>query len=300
LQQTVELVRVTIEIVEERVGELAAPGEEPLLRQAVLRYSREIAFAAAEVYARAAEARGAWDARLEALVVDALLRGEADEAVRSRAAALGWGTPDSVVVVAGLAPDAEPDLVVDGLRRAARHAGYEVLTGVHGDRLVAVLGGVADPLAAASRLVGQFRKGPVVVGPTVSDLLVATRSAEEALSGLRAAPAWPDAPRPVHAADLLPERALLGDEHAKAALVEVYRPLAATGSALLETAATYLQQAASLESAARMLFVHPNTIRYRLRRVTELTGHAPTDARSAFVLQVALALGRLDDVGPNL
>lgn len=301
LQQTVELVRVTIEIVEERVGELAAPGEESMLRQAVLRYSREIAFAAAEVYARAAEARGAWDARLEALVVDALLRGEADEAVRSRAAALGWGTPDSVVVVAGLAPDAEPDLVVDGLRRAARHAGYEVLTGVHGDRLVAVLGGVADPLAAASRLVGQFRKGPVVVGPTVSDLLVATRSAEEALSGLRAAPAWPDAPRPVHAADLLPERALLGDEHAKTALVEeVYRPLAAAGSALLETAATYLQQAASLESAARMLFVHPNTIRYRLRRVTELTGHAPTDARSAFVLQVALALGRLDDAGPTL
>ena len=46
----------------------------------MLRYSREIAFAAAEVYARAAEARGAWDARLEALVVDALLRGEADDA----------------------------------------------------------------------------------------------------------------------------------------------------------------------------------------------------------------------------
>jgi DNA-binding PucR family transcriptional regulator len=301
LQQTVELVRVTIEIVEERVGELAAPGEEPLLRQAVLRYSREIAFAAAEVYARAAEARGAWDARLEALVVDALLRGEADEAVRSRAAALGWGTPDSVVVVAGLAPEAEPDLVVEGLRRAARHAGYEVLTGVHGDRLVAVLGGVADPLAAAGRLVGQFRKGPVVVGPTVSDLLVATRSAEEALSGLRAAPAWSDAPRPVHTTDLLPERALLGDEYAKSALVEeIYRPLAAAGSALLETAATYLQQAASLESAARMLFVHPNTIRYRLRRVTELTGHAPTDARSAFVLQVALALGRLDEADPTL
>ena len=61
------------------------------MREAVLRYSREIAFAAAEVYAQAAEARGAWDARLEALVVDALLRGEADDSLRSRAAALGWG-----------------------------------------------------------------------------------------------------------------------------------------------------------------------------------------------------------------
>ena len=54
------------------------------------RYAREVAFATAEVYARAAEARGAWDARLEALVVDSVLRAEADEAVASRASALGW------------------------------------------------------------------------------------------------------------------------------------------------------------------------------------------------------------------
>ncbi|WP_372506222.1 helix-turn-helix domain-containing protein [Actinomadura madurae] len=41
-----------------------------------------------------------------------------------------------------------------------------------------------------------------------------------------------------------------------------------------------------------MLFVHPNTVRYRLRRVTELTGLAPTDGRNAFTLRIALALGR--------
>jgi hypothetical protein len=84
LQQTVELVRTTIQVVEERIGDLAGPGEEAALRDAVLRYSREIAFSAAQVYAEAAEARGAWDARLEALVVDALMRGEADEAIRTR------------------------------------------------------------------------------------------------------------------------------------------------------------------------------------------------------------------------
>src|SRR6478736_303607 len=52
-------------VAQEGVAELAAPGEEQALREAVLRYSREIAFAAAQVYAEAAEARGAWDARLE-------------------------------------------------------------------------------------------------------------------------------------------------------------------------------------------------------------------------------------------
>ena len=55
--------------------------DRPALREAILVYSREIAFSAAEVYARAAEARGAWDARLEALIVDALLRDDLDDSV---------------------------------------------------------------------------------------------------------------------------------------------------------------------------------------------------------------------------
>ncbi|MGH3344088.1 MAG: PucR family transcriptional regulator [Carbonactinosporaceae bacterium] len=301
LQQTVELVRVTIEVVEERIEELAAAGEEQALREAVLLYSREIAFAAAQVYAQAAEARGAWDARLEALVVDALLRGEADEAVRSRAAALGWSSPEPVAVAVGTAPDDDPETVVEGIRRAARHAGLNVLTGVQGERLIVILGGGDGPLRATRSLVGQFGPGPVVVGPAVPDLLAATRSAHAAIAGLRAAAAWPDTPRPVHSDDLLPERALSGDPTARAKLVaDIYRPLREAGSALLETLAVYLEQASSLEAAARMLFVHPNTVRYRLRRVTDVTGYPPTESRSAFTLRVALVLGRLADFDHDL
>ena len=94
LSQTLELVRTVVEVVEDHVDELTDdpgdPAQAAAVREAVLRYSREVAFAAAEVYARAAETRGAWDARLEALVVDALLRGETDDALHSRVAALGW------------------------------------------------------------------------------------------------------------------------------------------------------------------------------------------------------------------
>jgi len=50
LQQTVELVRVVIAVVEEQIEQIA-PGDEAVVREAVLRYSREIAFAAAQVYA---------------------------------------------------------------------------------------------------------------------------------------------------------------------------------------------------------------------------------------------------------
>jgi PucR-like helix-turn-helix protein/diguanylate cyclase with GGDEF domain len=300
LRQTVELVRVTIEVVEERVDELAAPGGATMLREGVLTYSREIAFAAAQVYAGAAEARGAWDARLEALVVDTVLRGEADDGLRSRAAALGWGAPDTVVAVAGRAPDADPETVLDGIRAAARRAGIDVLSGVQGERLLAIAGlrgGVTDGSDVRLRaLVPQFGPGPVVVGPPVGDLMAATRSARAAIRGLRAAAAWPGAPRPVLAADLLPERALAGDQDARRALIdEVYAPLAASGSALLETLSAYLEQSGSLEAAARALFVHPNTVRYRLRRVADVTGYAATEARAAFTLRVALTLGRLAD-----
>ncbi len=294
LQQTVELVRATIEVVESEVNTLAAPGEESLLREAVLRYSREIAFAAAQVYAQAAEERGAWDTRLEALVVDALLRGESDDVLRSRAAALGWGSPPAVAVLVGTPGSADHDLLLDNLQRTARADGLDVLSGVHGSRLVVVLGSSAPPERAVVGLLTEFGSGPVVLGPTVADLGGASRSAAVALAGLRAAPARPDLPRPVLADDLLPERALDGDADARRILVEeVYSPLVRAGGALLETVATYVETAGSLEATARTLFVHPNTVRYRLRKAADLCGLAANEPREGFTIQVALVLGRL-------
>jgi len=297
LQQAVEMVRVIIDVVESQVDELAAPGGEAELREAVLRYTREIAFAAAQIYARTAEARGAWDARLEALVVDSLVRGEVDEGLQSWASALNWSSVP-VSVIAGNADGSEPEGLIDELRIIARRSRLDLLAGVHGHRLVVVLGGTADPLKAASHLVGRFGPGPVVVGPPVADLQSAVVSAGAALAGLRAATAWPEAPRPVEAADLLPERALDGDESARSELIEdVYLPLLGGGPALLDTVTTYLEQGSSLEATARLLFVHPNTVRYRLRRASELTGLTPSDGRDAFAIWLAVVLGRLAHKG---
>jgi len=293
LQQAVEMVRITIDVVEARVNELAAPGGEAELREAVLRYTREIAFGAAQVYARTAEARGAWDARLEALVVDSLVRGEVGEGLQSWASALNWSS-SPVAVIVGSADGSEPEGHIDEMRAIARRSRLDLLAGVHGSRLVVVLGGSDDPLAAARMFAGRFGAGPIVVGPATGDLQSATRSAAAALAGLRAAAGWPDSPRPVMAGDLLPERALDGDLEARAELVtDVYEPLQRGGSALLDTVITYLEQGSSLEATARFLFVHPNTVRYRLRRVSELTGLTPTDGRDGFTLWVAIVLGRL-------
>jgi DNA-binding PucR family transcriptional regulator len=54
----------------------------------------------------------------------------------------------------------------------------------------------------------------------------------------------------------------------------------------------------SLEATARTLFVHPNTVRYRLRRVSELTGILPGEGRGGFSLWVAAVYGRLADKAP--
>ncbi|WP_194763495.1 PucR family transcriptional regulator [Microbacterium sp. UFMG61] len=299
LQQTLQLIRVTVEVTEERV---AGRGED--LREAILLYSRDVAFAAADVYARAAEARGLWDARLEALVVDSILTGEADEELPSRIAALGWHGHGEVAVLVGTTP---PQFDVDLVRRTARKLSVDVLIGVQGSRLVLVIGRARaegqedeeddDELGfteIAARLEPSFGPGYVVLGPAVAALVDASQSARAALAGFAVARAWRSAPRPVEADDLLPERALAGDPLAKQTLIErIYRPLQAHSTDLVTTLWSYLDNGRSLEATARELFVHPNTVRYRLKRVSEVIGWDATGPREALILQTALILGSI-------
>ncbi len=304
LQQTLQLIRVTVEVVEERVKD----GSE-LLREAILLYSREIAFGAADVYARAAEARGLWDVRLEALVVDSILSGEYDDELPSRIAALGWHGHGEVCVLVGTTPKM---LDVDQLRRSARHMAADVLIGVQGNRLVLVIGrahpkpteaeeaiGTASALSfmeIAIQLEPSFGAGHLVLGHEVPNLVDASKSAKAALAGFAVARSWRNAPRPVQADDLLPERALAGDPLARATLIHrVYRPLQAHSTELLTTLWCYLDNGRSLEATARELFVHPNTVRYRLKRVSEVIGYDATGAREALILQAALIIGSISD-----
>ncbi|GID53102.1 PucR family transcriptional regulator [Actinoplanes couchii] len=295
LTHTVQLIKVTIDVAEAEVPGFAEEGEHEALIQAILRFSREIAFSAARVYARAAESRGAWDARLQALLVDALLRGDSSDVLASRAAALGWADAPPVAVVVGRSPGGDISAVLHAVYRAARRSRLEVIAGVHGDRLVVVVGGATEPVAAATALDSAFGEGPVVVGPAVPSLDQATESARAALAGFRAAQAWPGAPSPVAADDLLPERVLSGDMDARRKLRhDVFGALTRAGSGLLETLDAFFASGGVLESAARELYVHPNTVRYRLRRVAEVTALSPLDGRDAFALRMALTVGRLD------
>jgi DNA-binding PucR family transcriptional regulator len=298
LQETLQLIRVVVEVVEDRVID-----EHSELREAVLLYSREIAFSAADVYAKAAEARGLWDARLEALVVDTILSGESEEELSSRISALGWKARGSVTVMIGGFNEATD---IDALRRNARRHSADLLVGIHGDRLIVVVGTIPnekEPVNSAPSLfslcsvfLDSFGPGAIVVGTEVSSITEANRSAKSALAGISVVGSWAKAPRPISADDLLAERALAGDMLAKNTLLnKIYRPLAKNSPDLLETLVAYLESGRSLEVTARELFVHSNTVRYRLKRIAELIGWDATGARESFVLQVATVLGAMTE-----
>lgn len=296
LRQTVDMVRVTMEFLEELIPMLGRNDEQTkALTVGILRYSRDLAFAAASAYAVAAESRGAWDSRMEASVVDAVVRGDTGPELLSRAAALNWDTTAPATVVVGTPPPGRAQLASEDLRLIATRHGRAALIDVHGTWLIAIVSGhLSHTDKFLTDLMGAFSDGPVVVGPTAPMLTAAYHSANEAISGMNAVAGWSGAPRPVAARELLPERALQGDPSAIAALhTDVMRPLSDAGPALTETLDAYLDSGGAIEACARKLFVHPNTVRYRLKRIADFTGRDATTPRDAYVLRVATTVGRL-------
>ena len=279
LQQTVELVRVVIEVVEEQIEQIA-PGDEAvrarggaaLLPRDRLRRRPGLRRGRRGPRRLGRPAGGAGRRRAAAR------RGRRRAAVPGRRAGLGqprlrwsswWGST----------PDAEPEAVVDEIRRAARAAAPR-----RAHRRPGRPAGRRPRRQRATRCAppGTWSRSSAPArswsARSCADLLAAGESAAAALAGLRAAPAWPDAPRPVPADDLLPERALAGD----AAGPRAARATRSTGrcvdagAALLETLSASSSRPPRWRRTARVLFVHPNTVRYRLRRVAEVTGYAPT------------------------
>ena len=297
LQQTVELVRTSMSVVEELVDDIAGDNQvrQSYLRESLLRYSSEIAFAAAEFYAHAAETRGAWDARLQDLVLDAILSGASGDALLSRASAAGWNSSQNVFALIGPIPSSQSasEVAMEQIRRTAKTAKLEVMVGVHSDRLVTIIGGITDDATTelvARPFVAHFGSGTVVVGPVVATLEHAHESAHAALSGFRSLGYVADSPRLINSQDLIAARVLNGDTAAIDPIVtQIRKNLKAD---VIQTLATYLEESPSIEGCARTLFVHVNTVRYRLKGVVEATGLDPFAPSDALILRLALMVER--------
>jgi hypothetical protein len=281
LEQTVELVSEAVQAIEDVVPAVA-PGHEAAMRSAVERYGRALAFAVARVYARAAEKRGAWDARLQALVLDALVAGSDERVVAARAAVLEWPATEPVRVLAAR-PAAGADALLDALSRQAA----PTLASVHGAAVVVVA--AAGQATGVARVLIAAASG-VVIGDEAPTLASAGPSARGALSGLDVLVTRPGA-RLLAAADLLAERALSGEGAARDALIR--RAVAVLDEDLTDTLEALLAHGGALEPAARAMPVHVNTLRNRLAKIEALTGYDPREPADRFALQVAQVLARL-------
>ena len=237
------------------------------------------------------------DSRLESVAFACLVNGLADERAAAILGILDFSDDFLCFAIGG-----KPLHTMAGTRAAIRRTVHDLgggpcVTGTTNGLCVALImpRAAATPDVTCTNTLSAFStKAPVCLGPLRRGVEGACRTVQAVRSAIAAAPALPQVPRPMRADDVLPERALLGDQDAVDELVNtVYASLQTAGpdDPTLETVSTFLRNGGSLETTAKELSVHPNTVRYRLKRAAETTGWA--DAREAYVLRTAIALGRM-------
>ena len=256
--------------------------------------------------------------QLETVLFDALASGIADARVASLMRTAGWGDEFDSFAIAGIARDTTRGSArvrrdtADAQIAAAKRTIHETVRNLGGERVVVSVKdgilaalvrrqGAVTPEVACTAMIPAFADDqPLCLGPLRRGVAGASETLRSVMFSLAAAPSLVGVrlPRPMRTDDVLPERALLGDEAARRELVDtVYASLTAAGAddPTMLTVSTFLSSGNSLETTAKTLNVHPNTVRYRLKRAAETTGWDATDPREAYVLTTAIALGRIHD-----
>ncbi|MFF7754112.1 PucR family transcriptional regulator [Streptomyces sp. NPDC007971] len=256
--------------------------------------------------------RGA-DSRLVEDAARALLEGRGSPDALAERAALTVQAPCAVLAVAAasVAADGDPSRwhALLGLHCAA--LGHRAVVVPAGGRLLVLVGSLdPDPeradgevkrlgeslVARASAATGtQLRVGLGEVVPGLMGAAESRRSAELALKGLT----YAGGPRAVG------RTADVADTVGVLQVVEALRDVtlargtsvarlvahdAENGGRLVETLRAYLDHFGDVPSASRALAVHPNSLRYRLRRITEVCGLDLGSADARLLAQLELRL----------
>lgn len=243
------------------------------------------------------------DTTIERLAFECLITGLTDERVTSLMNVLGWRGVFDCFAIGGVPID-NPMATSLAVRKVVRDLGGDsIIVGTYGDFLIMLArpSGAATPAVTCTNVDGAFDgTSPLYVSPVRQGVAGASHVILETLFSLQAAPSLANFPRPLRADELLPERALLGDDYARDELyANVYQVLHGDNpdDPTYITVTTFLGFGGSLENTAKELNVHPNTVRYRLKRAAETTGWDATDPRDAYVLNTAIAIGRMRDAG---
>jgi sugar diacid utilization regulator len=246
-------------------------------------------------------------------LLDALVSGKGeDEGVGRLARSLRLTLADSYIVVVVRGDDMhgelgrdEPlpsrvalDRIVETTRRHVRPTTGSLLAGMHRGDLVVLypVAGPDDLHLVRADCVELSRALPVEVSlgiswyhrglPSVATAYAEARDAVEVADrlGIRG--------RAVGLDDVLVDHMLLASEHAQRLLLNAMEELAdydrRHGSDLVATLQTYVDTRFNLTKSGEELFVHPNTVAYRLGRINELTGRDPYDVEDLLVLWLGL------------
>lgn len=228
-------------------------------------------------------------------VLDGVLDGRTVDSVELDEAARVLGLPASgtfVVAVADRVGDARHDAsaLLTGQRwRSAWRPGPDAETGIVALERAAELSAVRGLLSSGGLAVGMSTPvGELAEVPTaVQRARIARRCLSTGAAGVVVYGAEP-------VTTLVAGAPTLARELARDLLSEILACPSAEQEVLLSTLRAWYDGGGSAKDAAERLFVHPNTVRYRLRRVQELTGRDLTHPRAVAELYTALEAVRLD------
>jgi hypothetical protein len=274
--------RLTLRMASESLARLRPVGTGELidLADAVSAYVDELAAASTDGYAlQLREQAGEGDRRRRHLA-ELLLRGDGmPAAVEAAAAGVGWPEPGAVVPVL---------LPLDQARDARFRYGADGLVVERARDAVLLLR--PGPRAARASLEGVLSGRGAVVGPSLgwAQVPAAVRLAELTAELVGSAPG------PVFVDDHLIALTLRGEAGALALLTtRRLAPLArlrpAQRESLLVTLYSWLRHWGSRAEVSAELFVHPQTVSYRLKRLRDLYGDDLDDPSARFELLLVLA-----------
>lgn len=260
------------------------------LGESLFAYIDELSAASAQGYAQEQSERAGEQLRLRGELLEMILRGDSsDGGVPRLAAAVGWTLPE--VVVVALVPFPH----VDGLRAAL---GPEGLVAERGADVVVVFPFVSRQ-ARRRDLERALRGRRAIVGPPrpwqqASESLHLAASADA--HGVGRGPDQPAGAKPVwvedHLAQLVvhAEPLATGDlARTRLAPLEGLRP--AARERLTETLLSWLRHQGQRAPIAEELFVHQQTVGYRVAQLRELFGDALDDPEVRFELELVLRAG---------
>jgi hypothetical protein len=230
------------------------------------------------------------------------------EAIRTAAATAGWVLPRQVAVLVAATVDrpAEPgaaavaegaaipgEEIVDTIAaRLARRLGSGTIGAAAGGAACVI---VPDPDAPGRRrqIEAAASEGPVALGPTVGWASVAVSARRAAAAQRLAVAGRIPGEGLVVAADHLAELLLAADPDLSGELAErQLGPLddlpGAQRVRMEATLRAWLDRPGQVQAVAAELGVHPQTVRYRLRRLRDLFGTRLDDPDGRFELQLAL------------